>query len=559
MVEKFLIWINDCGSLGICRPLFFLFRCLFCFVYLGFFSIFFFLFFRGGYFVRIPLFRIGSIIRLDFLFDYISLGFFMCVSLISSIVFIYSYFYMEGGLRLRRFYTLVFLFVLSIFFLVFSGNFFLLIVGWDGLGLVSFCLVIFYDNKTVLESGLLTVFRNRVGDAFFLIRFFLFGINGYFGMAWGFFDCSIIFSLLIFFGAITKRAQVPFSAWLPAAIAAPTPVSSLVHSSTLVTAGLYVLIRFNYVFVVLNGTFFYIFSLFTMIIAGLCAVFEGDLKKVVAISTLSQLGLILFVISLGIWLFSFLHMMIHAFFKSILFLATGSLISQNAGGQDSRFFGRGLLRRGSFFCFMVRGLCLSGFPFFIGFYSKDSILLKRRFMGGLSLYCVFLLGCVLTVCYRVRLLYLGFYSNIKGFSQMSYQERSLFFVFILLIRGICWFGGGTFYWFFLFDFSLYLCLYDYLLGISIMMIGGLLFLSFYRTGFLFYRFCRMLFFKWVGDSSNTKVFFLIPFFKMEVSWLEVLGGRGIFGLLYSGNRYLLIRSKISLGFLFVLLVYFFCI
>jgi len=150
-----------------------------------------------------------------------------------------------------------------------------------------------------LESGLVTVFSNRVGDAFFLLSFFFFFCGGSFVFdVFSFFSVRI-FLLFVFLGAITKRAQVPFSAWLPAAMAAPTPVSSLVHSSTLVTAGVYVLIRFNYLFFSFLHNFCVIFFIFTIVLAGGIACFERDFKKVVAISTLSQLGLMLFIICVG--------------------------------------------------------------------------------------------------------------------------------------------------------------------------------------------------------------------------------------------------------------------
>jgi len=167
--------------------------------------------------------------------------------LISSVVFFYNNFYMEGTVDMRRFLYLVFLFVLSMFILVFSGNFLLTIVGWDGLGLVSFCLVIFYCNASRLDSGLLTVFSNRLGDVFFLVSFYFFSLGGRFNFDSFSVKIPLTFVMFLFFGAITKSAQIPFSSWLPAAIAAPTPVSSLVHSSTLVTAGIYVLIRYHYI------------------------------------------------------------------------------------------------------------------------------------------------------------------------------------------------------------------------------------------------------------------------------------------------------------------------
>jgi len=294
-------------------------------------------------------------------------------------------------------------------------------VGWDGLGLVSFCLVIFYYNSFRLESGLVTVFRNRVGDVFFLLSFFFFSLSGIFG-----YDLSSFFyfsfCVFLFFGAITKRAQVPFSAWLPAAMAAPTPVSSLVHSSTLVTAGVYVIVRFNYMFTFFSGFFFGCFFVFTMVLAGLGAFVEKDFKKVVAISTLSQLGIITFTLSIGMWILAFLHIIIHAFFKSILFLRTGSLIIHGRGSQESRFFGGSLYRYISFLNFVVRGFCLSGFPFFIGFYSKDAIIFSSSLIGGLFIYFVFLVGCLFTVIYRFRLVKIAFVSFYKFGSYVSIEE-----------------------------------------------------------------------------------------------------------------------------------------
>jgi len=375
---------------------------LFCFSYLFFF---------GGIIIDYFLFSVYSFeISLCMIFDYVSFGFFMCVSLISSLVFLYRKFYMEGTVDMRRFLFLVFLFVISMFFLVFSGNFFVTMIGWDGLGLVSFCLVIFYGNSLSLESGLVTVFRNRIGDVFFLVCFFLLSFGGWWSFESMSFDLIYIFLVFLFFGAITKRAQIPFSAWLPAAIAAPTPVSSLVHSSTLVTAGIYVLIRYHYLFEFLWMDFFKVFSIFTIVLAGMYASFEIDLKKVVAMSTLSQLGMMLFIVRIGCWVLSFIHMVIHAFFKSMLFLGTGSLMGQVAGIQDSRFYGGNPVSYFSCVYFFSSCFCLSGFPFFVGFYSKDFIINSVSFIEGGGLYYVFLLGCVFTVIYSTRLVWFGYVS-----------------------------------------------------------------------------------------------------------------------------------------------------
>lgn len=382
-------------------------------------------FYVGSCVVDFLFFGVGIDFSLSLVLDFLSIGFSRCVFLISSVVFFYGIFYMEGIADSRRFSWLVFLFVLSMGLLVFSSNFILVMVGWDGLGLISFCLVIFYSNSSSLESGLVTVFSNRVGDVFFLLGFFFFSLGGGFRFDTGV-GLPFYFYLILFFGAITKRAQVPFSSWLPAAIAAPTPVSSLVHSSTLVTAGVYLLIRFNYVFRFLKSPFFCSFSLLTMILGGVMAVGEKDLKKVVAMSTLRQLGLMLFVLSVGLWMFCFIHIMVHAFFKRMLFLRTGSAMVTAGGGQDSRYFGRFSVSYRCFIYFLVRCICLSGFPFFIGFYSKDFILNSGGYLLRGLYYLVFMGGCALTVVYRVRLFRMTFGGSFKNFVFVERAERGFF-------------------------------------------------------------------------------------------------------------------------------------
>jgi NADH-ubiquinone oxidoreductase chain 5 len=228
-------------------------------------------------------------------------------------------------------------------------------------------------------------------------------------------------------GAITKRAQLPFSAWLPAAIAAPTPVSSLVHSSTLVTAGVYVIIRFGYIFSLLRFSLLKILFLLTILLAGLFAITEIDFKKVVAISTLRQLGIMLFILSVGGTLLSFLHMIIHAFFKRILFLRTGSVIIQMSGRQDSRLYG-GISSFTSFIYFSISCFCLAGFPFFIGFYSKELIISSISFNAGTLIYYIFVSSCLFTIMYSFRIFLMG-YSRYFKYSSYYFTNERLFFIF----------------------------------------------------------------------------------------------------------------------------------
>ena len=483
----------------------------------------------------------------------------MCVSLISSLVFLYRKFYIEGTVDIRRFLFLVFLFVISIFFLVFSGNFFVTIVGWDGLGLVSFCLVIFYGNSLRLESGLITVFSNRVGDVFFLVCFFLFSLGGWWSFDSISFGLIYVFLVFLFFGAITKRAQIPFSAWLPAAIAAPTPVSSLVHSSTLVTAGIYVLIRYHYLFDFLWMDFFKVFSIFTMVLAGMYASFEIDLKKVVAISTLSQLGIMLFVVRIGCWVLSFIHMVIHAFFKSMLFLGTGSLMGQVAGMQDSRFYGGNVFSYFSCVYFFSSCFCLRGFPFFVGFYSKDFIINSVSFMEGGFLYYVFLLGCVFTVIYRTRLVWFGYFSFFKTFSFVSFSEKPIFFVPVSFIFLKCWVLGGIFFWLFLSEGLFSLKFVDLLVGLVLITVGILgYFVLCWKKRISIY-FGKMSFMQWLRSGGASVFFRLLGFSKFESGWMEVSGGMGAYNFIFGGASNFKIFKNVRFGgILFFGLFLYFC-
>jgi len=214
-------------------------------------------------------------------------------------------------------------------------------------------------------------------------------------------------SWLVVLAAMTKRAQIPFSSWLPAAMAAPTPVSSLVHSSTLVTAGVYLLIRFNFCF---RPILFYVLlflARMTIFISGLGANYEYDLKKIIALSTLSQLGLIIRILALGGYQLAFFHLLTHALFKALLFMCAGSIIHSLGDSQDIRFIG-GLINHMPYTVtlFNVCNFRLCGLPFLSGFYSKD-LIVEFISMGNLNIfiYLIFYISIGLTVSYRARLAY----------------------------------------------------------------------------------------------------------------------------------------------------------
>jgi NADH-ubiquinone oxidoreductase chain 5 len=222
---------------------------------------------------------------------------------------------------------------------------------------------------------------------------------------------------------ITKRAQMPFSAWLPAAIAAPTPVSALVHSSTLVTAGVYLLIRFNFI-IGING-FLFLIGVLTIFISGLGANLEIDLKRIIALSTLRQLGLIIIILGSGFYELAFFHLMAHAIFKSLLFLCAGVFIHSMGDIQDIRLAGKiNFSLPVSSFYFISSSMALCGFPFLTGFYSKD-LILEVYFISNINIVTTFLiyLSTMFTLIYSVRLIYYLYFSPIGGKTILSLTEE----------------------------------------------------------------------------------------------------------------------------------------
>ena len=387
-------------------------------IFLLFFSFSFILFFSRILFLNLSfrlyfswnIFSWGATdINIIFLLDWVSLIFLSFVLFISGRVFYYSGEYIEGEINLSRFIFLLAGFVGSIGLLIFSPNLISILLGWDGLGLVSYCLVIYYQNYKSLNAGTLTVLSNRVGDVLILIRIvWIINYGDWRFVAWiGNRRRLILVRLLIILASLTKRAQIPFSAWLPAAIAAPTPVSSLVHSSTLVTAGIYLVIRLGWVYDFWLNELLIILSVLTIFIAGLGACFEFDLKKIIALSTLSQLGLIIYSLSLGLVKVALFHLLIHALFKALLFIRAGCIIHGFKGWQDIRIIGNIMVSLPFISSsFVVSNLALRGMPFLAGFYSKD-LILELSLIGELNILRLFILflSTGLTVAYSFRLIY----------------------------------------------------------------------------------------------------------------------------------------------------------
>lgn len=414
----------------------------------------FFIFNQSSIFIEWSLTSGVNSLTWTFILDFTALLFLSTVLFISRNVVWYSQSYLRRDKDADRFILLVLGFVISMCLLITSPNIVTILLGWDGLGLISYCLVIYYPTKKSRSAGMLTVIRNRVGDICLLLLIGWFRIMGdYNFFVWGWTTTPINriewISFLVIFGAITKRAQIPFSAWLPAAMAAPTPVSALVHSSTLVTAGVYLLIRFSE-FSRSNINFLLlIISSLTIFISGLVAFFEYDLKKIIALSTLSQLGVIMFAISINLPELAFFHLVTHALFKALLFLCAGVIIHGNQNSQDIRSYGRLILNFpviGS--CLNLANLSLCGLPFLSGFYSKDIIVeLAAQNTWNQFIILIIFSALGLTVAYSARLVYFTFISSANNSPTLSLCDiDQTLFIPIVNLTFIALLSGATLSW-----------------------------------------------------------------------------------------------------------------
>nr|QVM79277.1 NADH dehydrogenase subunit 5 [Niphona lateraliplagiata] len=377
----------------------------------------------------------SSSIIMTFLLDWMSFLFMSFVLFISSMVIFYSEEYMSEDVFLNRFILLVVMFVLSMMLLIVSPNLISILLGWDGLGLVSYCLVIYYQNVKSFNAGMLTALSNRIGDVALLMSIAWMMNYG----SWNYIfylnvmkedNIMNLICYLVVLAAITKSAQIPFSSWLPAAMAAPTPVSSLVHSSTLVTAGVYLLIRFSEGFSDSLKLMLLLLASLTMFMSGLGANFEFDLKKIIALSTLSQLGLMMSILALGSSKLAFFHLLTHALFKALLFMCAGMIIHSMGNCQDIRYLGN-LVNKMPLTCsfFNICNFSLCGLPFLSGFYSKD-LIVEVMTMGYLNLfiYCLFYISIGLTVCYSFRLIYYSLTGLTNSLSLIMMNESLSFMI-----------------------------------------------------------------------------------------------------------------------------------
>nr|YP_010956284.1 NADH dehydrogenase subunit 5 [Opecarcinus hypostegus]WMY25248.1 NADH dehydrogenase subunit 5 [Opecarcinus hypostegus] len=485
------------------------------------------------------------------MFDWISLLFLSFVLLISSMVMFYSGSYMKGDMNFNRFMYLVLAFVMSMSLMILSPNLISILLGWDGLGVVSYVLVMFYQNEKSANASMLTILSNRVGDVAILLSIGLMvNLGGWNFIVYSYYLLDgewMVMKLLVMLAAMTKSAQIPFSAWLPAAMAAPTPVSALVHSSTLVTAGVYLMIRFSSG---LDGSsvqsMLLIISCLTMFMAGLGANFEYDLKKIIALSTLSQLGVMLSILSLGYPDLSFFHLLSHALFKALLFMCAGVIIHSVSGYQDIRYMGCLVTFMPLSVSFMmIANLALCGFPFMAGFYSKDMIL-EVAFMSWINFvsFLLYIAATGLTVSYTFRLIFYtlsgGF--NLCSLSNVSDEDKMMCNPMILL--GLSAIMMGSLLSWLLFPECYMICMSKFMKNLVILVsllgsvLGYTLNLMNINDGLksmLFYKTTSMVGSMWFMPFLSTKNVSnvnLIVGLKMEKymdkGWYEFCGSQGLY-------------------------------
>nr|CAY39369.1 NADH dehydrogenase subunit 5 [Radopholus similis] len=416
--------------------------------------------------------------------NYYKLFFLLILLVIFYLIIFFGNFYMNYYIYYYYYFFLMLIFLLSMFFLLLSSSFLFLIFTWDMLGLSSFFLVLFYGNSDSISGSLVTVLTNRIGDYFLLMFIFLSGL---------FLNKFMLFMNYMFFFlleliSITKSAQFPFMGWLPKAMSAPTPVSSLVHSSTLVTAGCFLLMHYNYF---INFNFYFliiILSLFTIIFSSIMSFFELDFKKIIALSTLSQIGLCFFSFCLGFYFICLLHLLSHAIFKSVLFMQTGYLIYYSFSQQDLRLY--------NFYDnmylylkvqIMVSLFCLCGLMFYSGMISKH-YLLEFFYTINLGFFLLLMVFIMILMtffyCYKI---FFSFFNFNYNFNYLNFSFIYFFLTLMLIFFSLFLIYYLSYNFFFLSVMFLYLDFYLIIFYIVMMMMVFFLFFN-YLYFFLKYKY-----------------------------------------------------------------------
>lgn len=393
-------------------------------------------------------FDLGRILCFDYFqfwvfFDFFSLIYLFVLTSIVGRVHFFIWDYMSEELKLVRFLFVLKFFVFFMIILIISPCFLSFILGWDGLGFSSFVLVAWYGCDLSRSSSIKTFLTNRLGDGFLLVSLCVFIGQGHLGfLFFDFFYCGVLFFLLLV--AFTKRAHFPFRNWLPDAMAAPTPVSALVHSSTLVTAGLFLMFRFRYRYSSELLSLIHNVGLWTLFIGSLGACVDYKSKKVVAYSTIRQLGFMSFILRYGFDDLCFFYIMVHAIFKAMLFISVGDLIGSSFHYQDIRHLGGvGLFRPFAAFNLFFSLFSLCGFPFLAGFYIKELVVSLVLYVNihFFSFFCFFF-SLVFTAFYSFRLF---FFVCLSGHKNIKFINNYKSFYLSVLVLYLCVFFLGYFF------------------------------------------------------------------------------------------------------------------
>ncbi len=399
-------------------------------------------------------------LKVDFgvLLDQLSLLWLLFVTGIGALIHVYSISYMHDDENMHKFFAYLNLFIFFMITLVVGSNLLVMFIGWEGVGLCSYLLIGFwYKNKSYNNAAKKAFIMNRIGDLGFLIGIFIIAIlfktldyvqlkemitAGNTASAYWIGAAA----LALFIGACGKSAQIPLYTWLPDAMAGPTPVSALIHAATMVTAGIFMITRMHFLFDLAPQiqNIIAIVGAVTALVAATIGLVQTDIKKVLAYSTVSQLGLMFLALGLGAYEVAVFHVITHAFFKACLFLGSGSVIHALHGEQDMRNMG-GLKKvmKITFITFLISSLAISGIPPFSGFFSKDEILLTA-FHSNIALWAIASLASVMTAFYMFRLLYLTFFKEFRGTEKQKQHlhESPALITFPLIVLAILAAVGG---------------------------------------------------------------------------------------------------------------------
>ncbi|MBP7274365.1 MAG: NADH-quinone oxidoreductase subunit L [Saprospiraceae bacterium] len=397
----------------------------------------------------------GWQINFSFLVDRLSNWMMLIITGIGFLIHIYSIGYMHNDDGFYKFFAYLNLFIFSMLILVMADNYLIMFFGWEGVGLCSYLLIGFWYNN--LEYGYASrkaFIMNRIGDLGLLLGIFL--IFTYYGSV-NYADVfpqaskvavevNTLITFLLFVGAMGKSAQIPLYTWLPDAMAGPTPVSALIHAATMVTAGVYLIVRSNIIYSLtpLTGNIIVIIGLTTAMLSALVALKQTDIKKVLAYSTVSQLGYMFVAAGLGAYTSAMFHLTTHAFFKALLFLAAGSVI--HAMGGEQNMLKMGGLRKATpitFITCLLATLAITGCPPLAGFFSKDEILAAAISHNKL-IFTLLSLTSVLTAIYMFRMLFLTFYGKFRGTHEQEHhlhESPSVMTLPLIILAILSVFGG----------------------------------------------------------------------------------------------------------------------